>query len=315
MPTETVATSSRLYVLAGLIGGFALGLVAAILAARLSSKVLDRYEAETVLNQPMAGELIHAGGLTTVAGGSALRAAVCARTGGQSHLRPGAGERGRRPAARHRRGRHAAQRRQRRRSALAMAGRFARTDLNSVIIDFDSHDPELTELFAVGDRRHPDRAVVPEPAVEQRCTDVVEQSARAASIRPRSSPARRATGCASSAPAPTTTRSRCDAPRSPRILEFAARDVEVVIADAGSLPDAAAAEQLVRIADCVVLAVPLSKLRASALDTTARLLSGRSELILPVITHPGRSKFSGRSTPVPKATEQADDEELAGSRN
>jgi Mrp family chromosome partitioning ATPase len=32
--------------------------------------------------------------------------------------------------------------------ALSMAGRFARTDLNSVIIDFDSHDPELTELFA-----------------------------------------------------------------------------------------------------------------------------------------------------------------------
>ena len=100
-----------------------------------------------------------------------------------------------------------------------------------------------------------------------------------------------------------------------RILDFAARDVDVVIADAGSLPDGAAAEQLVRIADCVVLAVPLSKLRASVLDTTARLLSGRSELILPVLTHPGRSKFSGRSTPAPKATEQADDEELAGSRN
>jgi hypothetical protein len=78
-----------------------------------------------------------------------------------------------------------------------------------------------------------------------------------------------------------------------RILEFAARDVEVVIADAGSLPDAAAAEQLVRIADCVVVAVPLNKLRANTLDTTARLLSGRTELILPVITHPGRSKYSG----------------------
>src|SRR5690606_11177477 len=99
-----------------------------------------------------------------------------------------------------------------------------------------------------------------------------------------------------------------------RVLEFAARDVEVVIADAGSLPDGAAAEQLVRIADCVVVAVPLSKLRASTLDTTARLLSGRSELILPVITHPGRSKFTGRgAAPAPKA-QQEDDEELATAR-
>src|SRR5690606_14671987 len=43
VPTETVATSSRLFLLAGLLGGFALGIVGAILAARLSSKVLDRY--------------------------------------------------------------------------------------------------------------------------------------------------------------------------------------------------------------------------------------------------------------------------------
>jgi hypothetical protein len=36
--------------------------------------------------------------------------------------------------------------------------------------------------------------------------------------------------------------------------------------------------------------VPLKKLRAATLDTTARLLSGRNELILPVITHPSRGR-------------------------
>jgi hypothetical protein len=64
------------------------------------------------------------------------------------------------------------------------------------------------------------------------------------------------------------------------------------------------------------VAVPLSKLRASVLDTTARLLSGRSELILPVITHPGRSKFTGRgAAPAAKAPQDDDDTELATSRN
>ena len=313
VPTDTVATSSRLYVLAGLIGGFALGLVGAILAARLSTKVLDRYEAETVLNQPVAGELIHAGGLTRSRAAalyelpSALEQVVsriCARA--QANAADD------RPLV------IAVVGTQRNAGAttvaLAMAGRFARTDLNSVIVDFDSHDPELTELFAT------DTGGIPTVLsyMNQPSSNGAPMSSQSRSRRIdpttiyASTPVDRVRVIGAGADHDTLTLRRSEITR---ILDFAARDVDVVIADAGSLPDGAAAEQLVRIADCVVLAVPLSKLRASVLDTTARLLSGRSELILPVLTHPGRSKFSGRSTPAPKATEQADDEELAGSRN
>jgi capsular polysaccharide biosynthesis protein/Mrp family chromosome partitioning ATPase len=292
VPTETVATSSRLFVLAGLIGGFALGIVAAILAARLSSKVLDRYEAETVLNQPIAGELVHAGGLTRSRAAalyelpSALEQVVsriCARA--QANAVDD------RPLV------IAVVGTQRNAGtttlALSMAGRFARTDLNSVIIDFDSHDPELTELFASETGGIPTvLSYLNQPSANGA---PMSANSRARRIDPTtifaSTPSDRVRIIGAGADHDTLTLRRSEISR---ILEFAARDVEVVIADAGSLPDAAAAEQLVRIADCVVLAIPLSKLRASTLDTTARLLSGRSELILPVITHPGRSKYSNR---------------------
>lgn len=297
VPTETVTSSSRLFVVAGLVGGLALGIVAAILAARLSTKVLDRYEAETVLNQPVAGELIQANSLTRSRAAalyelpSALEQVVsriCARAqanavddrplviavvGTQRHAGTTT-------------------------LALAMAGRYARTDLNSVIIDFDSHDPELTELFAAGTGGIPTvLSYLGQPSANGA---PMSPNARSRRIDPTtiyaSTPVERVRiiGAGSDHDMLTLRRSEIA-----RILEFASRDVEVVIADAGSLPDAAAAEQLVRLADCVVLAVPLRKLRASTLDTTARLLSGRSELILPVITHPGRSKFGGGRSGAP----------------
>jgi capsular polysaccharide biosynthesis protein len=312
-PTTTVATSSKLYLAAGLVGGLALGVVAAILAARLSSKVLDRYEAETVLNQPIAGELVHAGGLTRSRAAalyelpSALEQVVsriCARAqanavddrplviavvGTQRHAGTTT-------------------------LALSMAGRFARTDLNSVIIDFDSHDPELTELFASETGGIP--TVLSYLSQPSSNGQPMAPNTRSRRIDPTtifaSTPSDRVRIIGAGADHDTLTLRRSEIAR---ILEFAARDVEVVIADAGSLPDAAAAEQLVRIADCVVLAIPLAKLRASTLDTSARLLSGRSELILPVITHPGRSKYSRRGTPSgPKAAPHAapaDDYEAA----
>ncbi|HEX7095056.1 MAG TPA: Wzz/FepE/Etk N-terminal domain-containing protein [Acidimicrobiales bacterium] len=309
VPTETIATSSRLFVLAGLVGGLALGIVAAILAARLSTKVLDRYEAETVLNQPVAGELVQANSLTRSRAAalyelpSALEqviSRICARAqanavddrplviavvGTQRHAGTTT-------------------------LALAMAGRYARTDLNSVIIDFDSHDPELTRLFAAGTGGIP---TVLSYLGQPSSNGPVSPSNRSRRIDPTtiyaSTPVERVRiiGAGSDHDMLTLRRSEIS-----RILEFAARDVDVVIADAGSLPDAAAAEQLVRLADCVVLAVPLRKLRAATLDTTARLLSGRSELILPVITHPARSRFGARSQApaAPAGTKPRVDEEL-----
>jgi capsular polysaccharide biosynthesis protein len=307
VPTSTIATSSKLYVGAGLLGGFAVGLVAAILAARLSSKVLDRYEAETVLNQPIAGELVHAGGLTRSRAAALYElppaleqvvSRICARA--QANAADD------RPLVIAVVGtqRHAGTTT----VALAMAGRFARTDLNSVIIDFDSHDPELTELFA------PDAGGIPTVLsyLGQPSSNGQPMSSHARSRRVdptmifASTPSDRVRIIGAGADHDTLTLRRSEISR---ILDFASRDVEVVIADAGSLPDAAAAEQLVRVADCVVLAMPLSKLRASTLDTTARLLSGRSELILPVITHPGRSKFTARPVHTAKTT-VADDDDL-----
>lgn len=291
VPTETVATSSRLYVAAGVVGGLALGIVAAILAARLSTKVLDRYEAETVLNQPVTGELVQASALTRSRAAalyelpSALEQVVS-----RICVRAQANAVDDRPLV------IAVVGTQRNAGtttlALAMAGRYARTDLNSVIIDFDSHHPELTELFAADTGGIP--TVLSYLGQPSSNGAPMSPNARSRRIDPTtifaSTPVERVRiiGAGTGHDMLTLRRSEIA-----RILEFASRDVEVVIADAGSLPDAAAAEQLVRLADCVVLAVPLRKLRASTLDTTARLLSGRSELILPVITHPSRSKFGG----------------------
>jgi capsular polysaccharide biosynthesis protein/Mrp family chromosome partitioning ATPase len=302
VPSTTVATSSRLYVAAGLVGGLALGIVAAIMAARLSSKVLDRYEAETVLNQPIAGELVHAGGLTRSRAAalyelpSALEqvvSRVCARA--QANAVDD------RPLV------IAVVGTQRNAGtttlALAMAGRFARTDLNSVIIDFDSHDPELTELFASETGGIP--TVLSYLGQPSSNGAPMSANTRARRIDPTtifaSTPSDRVRIIGAGADHDTLTLRRSEISR---ILEFAARDVEVVIADAGSLPDAAAAEQLVRIADCVVLAIPLSKLRASTLDTIERAQRAHppgdhAPRALEVLEQPWRHVVGSEGRPAP----------------
>jgi hypothetical protein len=255
--------------------------------------ILDRYEVETLLNQPVAGEVPHVPTLAR-SRGAALRAlpANTEQVIGRLCARTEANAVDDKPLV------IAVIGTQRRAGSttlsLAMAGRFARTDTSSVIVDFDTLDPEITRAFAKGSAGIP--ALLSYLSQPQSNGAMLTSHQRKRKVDPTSifsaTPNDRVRVLGIGADPDTMTLRRSEISR---ILDYAASDVGVVIADAGSLPDTATAEQLIRIADCVVLAVPVKRLRASTLEGVERILAGRCELLLPVITHPGRSRWSFRS--------------------
>ncbi|HEV8298921.1 MAG TPA: hypothetical protein VGQ20_16560 [Acidimicrobiales bacterium] len=305
MPTATLSSGGKLIIIAGILGGLSLGVVGAILAARISPMILDRYEVETALNLPVAGELIYTPALAR-SRTAALRQLPSSieQVVGRLCARAEANASDDRPLV------IAVIGTQRRAGTstltLAMAGRFARTDTSAVVVDFDTQDPEITRLFAAGSAGIP--ALLSYLNQPQSNGAMLTSHQRARKVDPTSifssTPNNRVRVLGIGADPDTLTLRRTELSR---VLEYASHDVGVVIADAGALPDTAAAEQLVRLADCVVLAVPVRRLRAATLEAVERLLSGRVELLLPVITHPGRSRWAFRrrtpSQPSAAATE------------
>jgi Mrp family chromosome partitioning ATPase len=289
LPLTPTETSAQLFIGAGLLAGLSLGIVAAIMAARMSPMVIDRYEIETILATPLAGDFAKSSALARsrvaalqdlpapqeqVASRLAARAQANAVDDRALVVAVVGTQRGAGVST----------------LALALAGRFARTDNNVVLIDFDTHDPELTRSLASGTSGMPALLSYLEHASSSLGT-------RGSYIDPTTIFAGtpvdrvRVLGVGSDPDTLSLRRSEIS-----RILEYSAGDVDVVIADAGSLPDAAAADQLLRHADCVVLAVPMRRLRAATLETVGRLVASRSELVLPVVTHPTRRRRRGRRT-------------------
>ena len=294
LPVSQVTRSSKLVLVGGLVGGLALGLVAAILAARLSPMILDRFEVEQVLGQPVAGDLGHlaAFGRSRAAALDPLPPAheqVVARLAARAE----ANAIDERPLV------IAVVGTQRRAGtttlALTLAGRFARTDVSSVLIDFDFDDPEITRTFAAGSAGIPQLLTYLNQNGDSNGAAVLTSGGRARRIDPTTifsgTPTDRVRVIGMGNDPDTLALRRSELAR---VLEYASTDVGVVIVDVGSLPDAAVAEQLVRLADCVVLAVPLKRLRAATLEANNRLLSGRTQLLLPVITAPARFRASRR---------------------
>jgi capsular polysaccharide biosynthesis protein/cellulose biosynthesis protein BcsQ len=292
LPTSPVSNPGNLFVAIGVAGGLLLGVLAAVITARMSPYVLDRYQIETELNLPVAGELGNVGVFNQAPmvaldqlppHAERLVTRVCSRA--EAHVAENKALIVAVVGTQKRAGTTML--------SLAMAGRFARTDNNVVLIDFDQQDPELTDIAGgYDDGGIPALVSYLGHSGNGEGTGMVERAWR---IDPTtiytSTPNRRVRvlGVGSDPDGQAVRRSEIA-----RVLDHASSDMSVVVVDGGSLLDTAAAEQLVRLADCVVLAMPAHRLKTSTLEASGRLLVNRTELLLPVITHPRRRAANRR---------------------
>lgn len=286
-PVEPVTEPSRLFAMAGLMAGLLLGVAAAILVARFSGLVIDRFEFESILGLRLSGEFPHSSTLarsrlsalnklatrqermidrlTVRAEANTVedRGMIVAVVGTQR----GAGTTT---------------------LALALASRFADSESNAVLVDFDYQDPALTRGFGgFGDGGLPAiLSLIDQEADRNRPYSAHERSRR---IDPtvvyadRPKPHLRVVGIGSSEEARVVRRADVS-----RLLTYLASEGDVVVVDGGPLFESATAEQLLRLADVVVLAAPARRLRTSTLDAVSRLIVGRADAVLPVMTHTGR---------------------------
>ena len=294
-PTVPVTEPRRLFAVAGLMAGLLLGVAGAILVARFSGLVIDRFEFESILGLRLSGEFPYSSTLArsrlsalnklatrqermidrlsvraeanTVEDRGLIVAVVGTQRGaGTTTL------------------------------ALALASRFADSESNTILVDFDYQDPALTRGFGgFGEGGLP--AILSLIDQENERTRPHSAHERSNRIDPtilfadRPKPHLRIVGIGSSDEARVVRRADVS-----RLLSYVAAEGDVVVVDGGPLFESATAEQLLRLADCVVLAAPAHRLRTSTLDAVGRLIVGRADEVLPVMTHTGRwHLFSRRS--------------------
>lgn len=309
LPTLPVAVGGNLYTALGFFGGIVLGVAAAIVAARSSTKVLDLVELDRELGVAVVGELprMRALGPDPLAAFERLPDAatpvidqLCVRAEALAH--PGApltvavvGSQ--RPGGVTT-------------VAMAMAGRFARTGSRVVVIDGDQNDPGVSQLFgAWRDGGIP--ALLAEHAVaesreqmDQLGTGRRAERRKARSIFTHTSlPEVQVLGLGDKGGSRPLARTNIG-----EILEAAiGPDTHVVVVDGGPLLDSATTVQLCQIVDAIVLAVPIRRQRKAGIDVVKRLIGeDRKSRVLPITTHPKRSHKSYAESQV-SATIEVDD--------
>jgi len=312
LPTHPIASPVRSMLALGALGGGFLGLLIALVVARLSPTVLDDEQAEEILLHPVLGTMPPLGAAATERSSlldepdpeaarflDSLGVRVEAARQGQATIsvvvtgtRIGAGSTT---------------------LAAALARRLA-GDSKVLLVDADRRQPELTTLFMSG-RRRTSRSPSSSTRRSERATtggdgaaELSGSSGEARTERAEPSGAKRRSSTTNGtvttkvpslslttvaelgaqATEGAGTASRVDAAQ---LVTAASSHAEVVVFDGGALMDSATTVQLSRMCDAVVLAIP-EREQIRPIETVAAELRGRDQ-VLPVWT-PVPSRPRGR---------------------
>ena len=252
LPTEPLASSGKLMVLVGAVAGGFLGLLAAVVVARLSRSVIDDDQAEEILGHDIVGtmpdwpevvasraavlqpptpqveQFLDALGVRVEAvgqGTGTVSAVVCG-------VRSGAGTTT---------------------LATSLALQLASPEVSVLLVDADRHHPEVTELLSGGEGRA-DVEVVDTSVTNLQFVTLAGLTTLASSL----SGDRR--------------------PNAELQLSVASTYADVVIIDGGALMGSASTVQLSRACDAVVVAVPRRQ-SIRGLETAAHELRSRDHLL------------------------------------
>ncbi|MDH3681313.1 MAG: hypothetical protein OEV40_15345 [Acidimicrobiia bacterium] len=280
VPLEPLSPGGNFLLAGGLVGGFMLGVILALLWARFSTKVLDEATAGDIIGAPVVSEIPHYRSLSRnpLAAFQALprsavptidqlcvRAEALARIGEPLVVAVTGTMRSAGSTT----------------LALAMAERFAAGGASVVVVDADVRDPRITALF----NATADGGV---PAVISNDGALVDQRGRSAFTRTMD-PAVSVLGLGPNRGSAALRRDTV-----PAVLDAARRKAEIIVVDGGPVLDLASTLQFAALADAVVLAVPLSRQKADALSDMARQLESVRPKLLPVITAPSRRSAKGQ---------------------
>lgn len=270
-PRLVTQAASKIILVAGVFAGGVLGVVAAVMAARLSATLLDHVHAEEILGMPVPHSLEYVGSLhreprsavtslpakwiaptdhicvraeSVAAVGETLTIVVCGteRGAGATTL------------------------------ALALAGRFAVQGANVILIDADVRDADVSHIFET-----PVRGGVDELLAN-----------RALGIKSLLVPSP-VEGLTILGLGGRTRQLRRD--EVPVLVSSAQHEADVVIIDGGPVLESASTLQLTQLVDAVVLAVPGRYQRIDSLEVVARQLKSPRVMLLPVLTEPKRPRM------------------------
>jgi len=299
-PTVPLATSRKLYVVAGGIAGLIMGLLASVLTARLSQKIVDDQQAAAILGHAIVGTIGKqaqlSGALPDVLRsndypGLSIIDELCVRaesnarrTGYVTVVVVGTEQSAGATTV-----------------AAAMAGQFARFGTQVLLVDADPRRAGITEGFkAFADGGIPALlASAPDGSMTngRRSSDSFRKARSV--VTPTTVPEISVLGRGDKAGAPSLRRSDAET-----LMERALGLAPVVVIDAGAVLDAASTVELCRLADAVVLAIPSQRQKLTQLEVVARQLSRRQGELLPVSTRARRHR-DGLSAPVGVDTESA----------
>ncbi len=267
LPTAPVVSSNRKVLAVGVLGGLVLGLLLAVLAARLSRKVLDNEEASEILEVPVVGSV------PSYRISSDRRAVI-------EYLPAGAT-----PFIDHLRVRTDAL--DRRHHALivlvtgtdvsvgttslagALANRFALNGAEVIVVDADPLHPELSQLFEL------------QPAGLPAYSGGPPRAAGVASLlRPTRVPSLNVVAATDMMEGGSVLRREA----VPKLLARLDPLADVIIVDGGHFLGAASTVQFAHIADAVVLAIPTGRQQKQALALIGRELREQQTNVLAVCT-------------------------------
>ena len=252
LPTEPLGTSGKMMVLVGAVAGGFLGLLAAVVVARLSRSVIDDDQAEEILGHDIVGtmpdwpevatnraavlqppspqveQFLDALGVRVEAvgqGTGTVSAVVCGvrSSAGTTTL------------------------------ATSLALQLASPEVSVLLVDADRHHPEVTELLSGGEGRA-DVEVVDTTVTNLQFVTLAGLTTLASSL----SGDRR--------------------PNAELQLSVASTYADVVIIDGGALMGSASTVQLTRACDAVVVAIPRRQ-SIRGLETAAHELRSRDHLL------------------------------------
>jgi Mrp family chromosome partitioning ATPase len=296
LPDAPVNSTSKILIAAGLVGGGFMGLLAAVLLARLSPRLLGPRHAEEILGQPLVGAMpgdpVLAGGPVAALGTLppevlefvdlvSVRAEASSQSGTGSLVVAVIGsERGAGTTT----------------LAAAMANRFASHGSEVLLVDADSRDRWLSRQLAPG---APGISELMElaptlPNLRDKADPDLKQC-----LRPTAIPNLRVLG------AGDTEAAALRRQNVSTIIAIASRTADVVVFDAGALMEASATVQLAHLADAVVLAIP-DRQQAAALETVNRQLRGRRGALLAVWSGSARRDGDAGSRSAPPVDQRPD---------
>lgn len=287
VPTVPLPVKSKLLPAAGLIGGGLLGLALAMALARLSGKAVDEQDVGHALGQPVVGRL---GRSSAMAAGlpallkdlpndtAQMTDQLCVRvearaTDGKSLSVLVAGST--RPAATST-------------LAVALASRFAQSGLSVVLIDADQQTAAITYQFQADQQGGIPAFLAHSAGVKTRSRtrggaslDDTFGAFTETSIA----------GVEVLGLGPVDGRSWLRRTDVAELLSGAMAHAHVVVIDGGALLEAATTMQFAQMVDTIVLTVPMKSQQLNGLvDIADQLGAQRMKIVLPVVTHPARTR-------------------------